>query len=478
MNKLLCFEPMGVFKYFENICSVPHGSGNTDAIRDYLIGFAVEHGFKYYTDKANNVIIYKKATHGYKNSETVILQAHMDMVCQKTEDSPVDFEKDGLDLYVEDDFVKARGTTLGADNGIGVAMMLAILSDNSLEHPTLECVFTSDEEIGMLGALELDISVLKGKRMINLDGGGENSVLISCAGGADFKAVFECERKEAEGTALELSLSGLPGGHSGTQINKNYGNANALMIKILRNAYDKCSFEIIGINGGNKANVITPCCKAYVISDNPECAISVFNTIAQDTKKDIQAINPDMEFSVAVAERHNRRAIADTAELLEFAAQLPSGVIAMSKGMEDLVETSANFGIVSTEDSALAFTVSVRSCVQSELDSVLSKLNALCAKYGCTCSVSGIYPPWQLKKDTYLQKAYARCHDGKTDGPAVFRAIHAGLECGIFDSAIDCLDCISVGPNMYSIHSASERLSISSTKRVYEIVTEVLKNCK
>lgn len=478
MRKLENLKPQDVFKYFEDISTIPHGSGNTGPIRDYCVNFAKEHGLRYHTDELNNVVIYKDASAGYENSPAVILQAHTDMVCQKTDDCTIDFEKDGLDLFVDGDLVGAKGTTLGADDGIGMAIILAVLADNTLSNPPLECVFTSDEEVGMYGAHALDMSKLSAKKMINIDGGGQNSALISCAGGANFEAEFDYERAERKGTVLKINLGGLPGGHSGGQINKGFANANALMIKILNSVYSKESFEIISINGGNKTNVITTSCEAYVACKNPDSLISALEIVANDAKKDIVQNNPDMEFSVTKEDKLSCKSIVNTGDFLNMASNLPSGVIDMSAEIENLVQTSANLGIIATEDTKITFVVSVRSCVKDELARVLHELDDLCTSYGAKCSVSGEYPPWQLKKDTELQKAFALACVAKTGKDASFTATHAGLECGIFDSAIDGLDCISVGPIKFDIHSSSERLSISSTQVFYEIITEVLKNCK
>ncbi len=479
MRKLENLKPQAVFKYFEDIASIPHGSGNTGPIRDYCVNFAKEQGLRYHTDDLNNVVIYKDGSAGYENSPAVILQAHTDMVCQKTDDCTIDFEKDGLDLFVDGDLIGAKGTSLGADDGIGMAIILAILADTTFVNPPLECVFTSDEETGMYGAHALDVSKLTAKKMINIDGGGVNLALASCAGGADFKAVFDYERVEAKGTVLRLYLSGLPGGHSGSQINKGFVNANTLMMKILNDVYSKRKFEIISLNGGNKTNVITPSCEAYVSCENPDSLISVLEATANAFKKEIEQNNPDMELAVTREENSGYKAIANTKDFLEMATKLPSGVLAMSDLMENYVQTSANLGIVkSSPDTAITLVISVRSCVKDEHSTVVKGLEKLCTSYGAKCSVSGEYPPWQYKKDTELQKTFAAACLSAIGKEAIITATHAGLECGIFDSAIDGLDCISTGPRKIDIHSPSERLSISSTQEYYEIITEVLKNCK
>ncbi len=478
MSVLSDVQPKNVFEFFEEIASIPHGSGNMEQISDYCVNFAKKRNLECFRDEARNVIIKKGPSKGYENSVPVILQGHIDMVCQKTEDSKTDFTKDGLCLYVEDGFLKAKGTTLGADNGIGAAMMLAILDDDTLMHPPIECVFTTDEEIGMLGALALDMSCLKGKRMINIDGGGEKTVTISCAGGADFETLFPYEAKKAWGTEITVTVSNLPGGHSGTQIHKKYENANSLMTKVMFSAYNECRFEIIDIEGGNKTNVITPSSRAKIVAEDVPKTLSVFHRILGDVKAQIKENNPDMVFSVEVGSYSSYDVMGNTKAFLDFASSLPSGVIKMSDLTENLVETSANFGIVQTQPQQIKVVVSVRSCVRKELDRMLEELKEKADKYGAVNSVSGIYPPWELKKDTHLQKVYGKCLEDKLGTAPIFMAIHAGLECGIFDSAIDGLDCISVGPDAFDIHSPQERLDISSAKRVYEIISEVLKNLK
>jgi len=478
MKKLSNLKPYKVFEYFEDICSIPHGSHNPDKICDYLTAFAKSRSLDFRVDGANNVVILKKASKGYENSPSVILQGHIDMVCQKTDDSPIDFEKDGLDIYVEDGFVKARGTTLGADNGIAVAMMLSILDDENLMHPKLECVFTSDEEVGMLGALKLDISELESKRMINLDGGGENNVCISCAGGADVRLLCERSPKNVCGTVVTAALCGLPGGHSGVQINSGRKNANFLMSKILKDVYDECPFDIISLNGGNKTNVITPQCTAVLVTQEPTILADALKCRAEEIRAQIKDMNPDMEFKIVTGAEGDYSVFDGGCELVEMLSCAPNGVIAMSCDIEGLVETSANIGIVAVSDTRAEIVISVRSCIKSSIDEIIDNMKDMAKRLGYTHSVSGAYPPWELKKDTELQRIYARCHSMFSDVPAGFSAIHAGLECGIFDSSIDGLDCISIGPNMYAIHSTSERLDIASTQKVYEIISEVLKNCK
>lgn len=261
MAKLDSLKPLNVFKYFEEICNIPHGSENMDAISEYCVKFAENHSLKYIRDDANNVIIFKSATDGYENAEPVILQGHLDMVCQKTEESNIDFMKDGLDLYVDGDFVKAHGTTLGADNGIAVAMILAILESDEISHPEIQAVFTTDEEIGMVGAGKLDMSVLTAKKMINLDAEEDDAITVSCAGGSDFKAVIPVNRVKQTGTKITVTLKGLKGGHSGVEIDKGRVNADVLAGRFLNHMSNIADFDIIAINGGDKGNAIPNLCR-------------------------------------------------------------------------------------------------------------------------------------------------------------------------------------------------------------------------
>ena len=477
MGKLSHLKPENVFKYFEEISSIGRGSGNMDAISRYCTEFAQKNSLRYIIDDSKNVIIFKPASKGYENASPVILQGHLDMVCQKDNGCSIDFEKDGLDLYIDDSFIKAKGTTLGADNGIAVAYMLAILSDNSLCHPPLECVFTTDEEVGMLGALKLDTSVLKGRKMINVDGGGEKTVLVSCAGGADFSAAMPIKHKEVRGSRIDIILSGLAGGHSGTQINSGGRNANAFMARILKNVYAGQKFEIIELNGGDKTNVITTSCKVSVVTGNPENFEDELYKEFEKAEKLVIDGNPDIKLEIKRGNESDYSVMENGMDLICCIESLPDGVIAMSKDMEGLVETSANAGIVKTTENRAEVILSVRSSINSEMQRVLGDVSLISEKYGFTHSTSGMYPPWELKKDSPLQRLYGQCAKEVTGNMPKFCAVHAGLECGVFSSAIPSLDCISVGPNMYDIHSTSERLDINSASRVYEIISEVLKNC-
>lgn len=480
MRKLENLEPNRVFKYFEEISKVPRGSGNMDKISEYCMEFAKKHSLEAICDDANNVIIFKAGTKGYENSEPIILQGHLDMVCQKEQDRDIDFEKDGLDIYVEGDFIKAKGTTLGADNGIAVAIILAILESDSFEHPPIEAVFTSDEEIGMIGALKLNIDNLKGKKMINLDSEDPQKITVSCAGGSDFKMIIPVNRKKAEGEKIVLTVKGLKGGHSGVMINSGRVNANILMARILNYASNIAEFDIISINGGDKGNAIPLLSVAEIVTNDGDELIGKLKEYAAVIKKEISVRESGFEFEIKTIEKGSFNIIeGDLKEkLIYMLLCAPNGVIEMSREIENLVETSLNLGILKTEEDKIIALFSLRSNKQSALSFLEEKMKTYSKCIDCQVETGGHYPPWEFKDNSNLQRIYKDKFKEKFGFEPEIEAIHAGLECGIFSSTIDGLDCISVGPVMMNIHTTKECLSISSTKDTFEIILNVLKACK
>ena len=466
-----------IFKYFKEICAIPHGSGNMNAIADYCVDFARKHCLKVLRDKADNVIIYKDATKGYEKEETVILQGHLDMVCQKDEGVVIDFEKDGLDVYTDGDYIKAKGTTLGADNGIAVAMILTLLESDTYEHPALEAVFTTDEEVGMIGAMQLDFSALKGTRMINIDSEDENILTVSCAGGSDFEMRLPLNRHEVKGTALKLVVRGLQGGHSGVEIDKGRVNANVLMARILNFANKTSDFSLVSADGGDKANAIPAYSQVSVVSDKGEDLAVKLKEYAEVIREEIKFREPDFEFDVEIEGKGAFDAISsEQKDKIIFALLCaPGGVEEMSVEIENLVETSLNLGILKTGDKELLMHFALRSNKTSALMFLESKLEVFAGMCSFAVKKFGHYPPWEFKSDSVLQKKYKDVYKAKTGREIKVEAIHAGLECGVFASAISGLDCISVGPQMYDIHTPRERVSMSSVKEVFGIILEVLK---
>jgi len=477
MNKLAGLKPQAVFKYFEEISAIPRGSGNMNGIAKYCESFAGKHSLKCIRDELNNIIIYKNGTKGYEDAEPVILQGHLDMVCQKEEDCPIDFEKDGLDIFVDGDYIKARGTTLGADNGIAVAMIMAILASDDIAHPPVEALFTTDEETGMYGASALDGSLFKGKKLINLDSEEQDKLTVSCAGGSEFKLEIPVERKNETGTKITISLSGLKGGHSGIEIDKGRINASVLAGRFLS---ELSEFHLISITGGDKSNAITNACKIEILSNNPDETVNVINKCADIVKKEISDIEPKFEISVTVGE-NGKFKVADKGakDKLCFALMfMPNGVQSMSATISGLVETSLNLGILKTDDNKITMISALRSNKQSALDALESKLKAFAKFIDCPVETSGHYPPWEFKENSKLQKLYKECFNKKFGYEPTVEAIHAGLECGVLSSKITGLDAISIGPDLFDVHTTKEKLKISSAKEMFELVCDLIGKMK
>lgn len=476
MCKISELCPKDVFYYFSQICKIPRGSGNMSQISSFCEEFAKTNGLEYKRDSSDNVIIYKPASVGFENIDPIILQGHLDMVCQKTEDCKIYFEKDPLDIYIDGDFIKANGTTLGADNGIAVAMMLAILADKSLCHPPIEAVFTVDEEIGMLGAMALDMKLLKGKRMINMDSEDQNVVTVSCAGGSDFKAEIPLKRKKVNGTLIKLAVKGLKGGHSGVEINSGRINANLLMSRILNKLLDYVDFELVSINGGDKSNAIPLMCTAEVVTSSPELLTEKAASYADIVKDEIYDREPGFLFDAKKLSEglYDVTASPDTRLIIKHLLCVPNGVIDMSMQIHGLVETSLNLGILTTEDTKITEAFALRSNKSTALIFLEEKLCAYFSGIPCSITTGGHYPPWEYKSDSMLQKLYCEKFKNTFGTEPKIEAIHAGLECGVFASAIRDFDCISIGPEMHGIHTVNEKLSVSSTASLYKIIIELL----
>ena len=471
-------QPVGVFKYFEEISSIPHGSGNCSAIAKYCTDFAEKHSLRYVRDDADNVIIYKPATKGYENADTVILQGHLDMVLQKTPDCEIDLEKEGLELYVDGDYVKARGTTLGADNGIAVAMILAILESDNIPHPPIEALFTSDEEIGMVGALALDMGLLSGKKLINIDSEEEDILTVSCAGGSDFSITAPLNKKKAKGNLVKVILKGLKGGHSGVEIHKGRVNANILMGRLINTLKSETDFEILSVCGGDKGNAIPFMSTLSVVTNTPDQFVSLAKNCLDTVKTEISAREPNFDYEILVEDEKEHDVIGIKKELIFLLACAPNGVLKMSAEIDGLVETSLNLGVLNTGKDNLFMLFSLRSNKESALKYLEKKLTALCTFIECEIETGGHYPPWEFKKNSSLQTLHKKIYTEIYGKEPKVEAIHAGLECGVLASGIKDLDCISIGPNLYDVHTTQERLSISSTARVFELVSEILKQCK
>ena len=461
-------KPTRVMHYFEKICAIPHGSGNTDKISSFCVGFAKELGLEVIKDKLNNVIIKKPASKGYEAHPTVILQGHLDMVCEKDADSPIDFEKDGLDLKTDGDFVYAKGTTLGGDDGIAIAMAMAILEDNSLSHPPIEALFTTDEETGMYGAEGLDASVLNVKILINIDSEKEGILTVGCAGGARADIKIPLTKEAASLPAYRITLGGLKGGHSGAEIDKGRLNSNIMMGKFLN--FLPFNYYVGDIGGGLKDNAIPRITEATVFCDGDIDAVSKefvkLNKIETDDGLSVSVESCDCNECFSLA---SSKAIAD------FLCTVPNGIQAMSKDIEGLVQTSLNLGVLNIVDSCLHMTFSVRSSVNAEKYGLLDKLEKLANEFGGAFSSHAHYPAWEYRKDSPLRDIMTNVYEKMYGSTPVVAAIHAGLECGMFCDKISGLDAVSFGPDIYDIHTSRERMSVSSVARAYDYLLEVLK---
>ncbi len=480
MPKLTGLIPKRVFDYFNEICRIPHGSGDTAKIADYCMEFASAHNLEAQMDEYNNVIIRKPASKGYENAQPVILQGHLDMVCQKTEDSNIDFSKDGLDIYFEGDFVKAKETTLGADNGIAVAMVLAILEDDSISHPEIEAVFTTDEEIGMIGAVNMDMSVLKSRRMINVDTEAEDTVTVSCAGGIEFSALIPFEKENASGTAVNVNIKGLKGGHSGIEINSGRVNANLISGRFLKYMMSCSEFRLISVDGGDKSNAITPSGNIRLCVSDTELFVSKARECLEEIKEEIKAREPDFDYSISIEDDGTFEVMDnDSAQKLIYALVCtPNGVMEYSAEIDGLVETSLNLGILSTTESTVKISYALRSNKLSALNYLTEKLKAFYSVITDKSETFGFYPPWEYRENSLLRDLYTEIYKANIGELPNIEAIHAGLECGVFASRLDRLDCIAIGPSIYDAHTVNERLSISSTERIYKLILELLAKSK
>lgn len=473
-------QPKNVFRFFEEISSVPRGSGNMTKIADYCEAFAIKNSLKYVRDGADNLIIYKPATKGFENSEPIILQGHLDIVCQKTEEKVIDFTKDGLDILVDGDFVTADGTTLGADNGIAVSMILAILESDEYSHPAIEAVLTTDEEIGMIGATKLDTKLLKSKKMINLDSEEENIMTVSCAGGSDIKVVFENERETVNGTRVKVCLKGFSGGHSGVEIHKGRVNSNILAGRFLNHIKDICKIRLIKINGGDKGNAITNNTEIEICTNEPELFKSEAEKYLNLIKDEIKTRESNFKFSLEIAESAEFDVFSSKLEsdVIYSLLCVPNGVVDMSAEIENLVETSLNLGILKTTDEGVAMGLALRSNKQTALEFLEEKIKAFFASQNCKTESFGHYPSWEFNSKSTLQDLYKKTFKEVYGYDVKAEALHAGLECGVFASKIKDFDCIAIGPQMYDVHTVNERLSIKSTERIFRLLLKVLEASK
>ncbi|MDR1017151.1 MAG: aminoacyl-histidine dipeptidase [Lachnospiraceae bacterium] len=482
MSVLSNYEPKEVFKYFEELSAIPRASYDDQRASDYFVEFAKSLGLKYRQDDALNVIIWKDGTAGYENSEPVILQGHMDMVADTEPGVNHDWSKDGIDLFVEDGLIGGRGTTLGGDDAMATCMIQALLASTDIPHPPLECIITSDEEPGMIGAAALDVSDLKATKYINIDSEIEGIFIVGCCGGFEDEMSIKSVKEEVSGVKLSLSIKDYLGGHSGLEINKQRGNANKDLGRLLFKLSENIKFNLVSIEGGTAANVITKNCEAVIIvnekdvkyvSDTTE---ELFAILKNEYDKDEPAFTLSCENLGNVTEKALDK--SSTEKVVTLLEAVPNGVQTYERSIEGLPETSLNIGLVRTKEDAITIRALVRTSIESKKEAMKEKLVACSKMVGATSSYSGEYPAWQIKSGSKLVEIFSKEYEKLEGKKPEVSAVHAGLEAGLMLGKNPNFDCISFGPNVTDAHSYHERLEIASMERSWKLLKAVLADLK
>jgi len=474
-------SPKPVFTFFEELTKIPRCSGNEKQVSDYLVAFATERRLEVTQDEALNVVIKKPGTKGYEASLPVIIQGHMDMVCEKSKDSNHDFARDPLKLRIDGDFVRATDTTLGADNGIAVAYGLALLDAEDIPHPPLELLITTDEETGMHGAAALDASVLTGKTLMNIDAEDEGIFFVSCAGGVDVVTDFPTHWEPAVGEAVVIEVSGLAGGHSGMEIIKQRANAIKLLSRLLDAARTEGEIHIAEISGGSKSNAIAREARAVVTADSATVAKlpAALDARALAIKAEFAVADPGIEVTITSTATPARQLDATSTDgLVGFLVAAPNGVQSMSQELSGLVESSLNLGVLAQSGDSVALTASVRSSVDSIMVDIVGRLETLARLTNAPTSRAGVYPAWSYEADSPIRDLCVRVYKEVTGEDAQIQAIHAGLECGLLRQKLPETDMISFGPNLFNVHTTDEHLSIQSVANTWTFLTAILAELK
>ena len=477
MNVLHGLEPRKMFEIFERICAIPHGSGNMKGIADFVENFAEERRLEHHRDAADNVIIISEATPGRMAEPALILQGHLDMVCAKEDDFEFDFAAQALRLKIEDGMIGAEGTSLGADDGVAIAMMLALLDDNELSHPRLECIFTTDEEIGMIGANALDVSPLRGKRLLNLDSEEEGVITTGCAGGICMSGVFDASYEQLHGRIYRLTVQGLIGGHSGTEIIFQHANANKVLARLLTELQYRADFRLSSAEGGFFDNAIPRKAEAVCLSDSGCDAIAAaINDTAEAIKREYSVSDPGMTVTLTPEGAADCRVLTpeDQERLLFAWYQAPDGVIRMCDELDDMVETSLNLGILRLDENGMKLTFMLRSMVNSAAQELRLRLETLFAFAGGTTSVQSNYGAWEFRQDSPLRDTCVKLYEEMYGSRPLVGTIHAGLESAVIAAKLGDADCVSIGPTLRNVHTAAERLDSDSAGRVYDYVKALI----
>lgn len=485
LEKLKGLNSYEAFKYFKEMNEIPRGSGNEKGISDWLVKFAKEHNLKVIQDKALNVIIKKPGTKGYEKAPIIILQGHMDMVCEKTIAAKHDFDKDPIEFIVDGDFLKANGTTLGADDGIAVAMGLAVLASTDIPHPPIELLVTTEEETGMGGAQAIDPKDLDGRILINIDSEEEGKLLVSCAGGVREKILLPITWEEADKSFINcaITLRDLNGGHSGMEINKGRGNANKIMGRFLMDLRSVIDFKINSISGGAKNNAIPRDADAILSFRENDKGIVIekvaqWNSILID---ELVGVDPDVKLAVEMLDTKVPKIFSSdtTTKALQLLFLIPNGIQSMSMAIEGLVQSSTNIGVLTTTKENVVFDSAVRSSVKTLKKAICDETIVLAEMVGATIEFQSDYPEWQYNPDSEIRKVLEKVYADLFGKKPEIAAIHAGLECGLISEKFQGkIDQISFGPNVYDVHTPKEHLSISSTDRMWSYLVEILKEIK
>ena len=479
--------PEKVFHYFAEISKIPRASKKEKEISDWLVKFAKERKLKVIQDEHYNVIIKKKATEGYEDFSPLILQGHMDMVWEKNKDTEFDFSTQGIELVIDGDFLKANGTTLGADNGIAIAYALAILDSDDIKHPALEVVITTDEEDGMSGVANLDFDEFDGKTLINLDTEEYGEVYVSSAGGTrtETKFIFETKKIGNGYTPISIEVKGLSGGHSGAEIHKNLGNSIKILSEVLYHLSKRYEMSLIHIDGGGKVNAIPREAVAEIavkldgdsIDELKKLAGLAFENILKDFK--VSDKSPILAIE-KIEEKNLGISLGDTLNIINFLHEVPNGVLEMSKHIEGLVETSINIGFISTEivDGNVKIRIKslARSMANDPLNKLVEEITDLTRKHDANIKIAASNPSWEYKEDSKIRELIAKSFKEITGNEPVIKAIHAGLECGVFTQNIKGADVVSIGPNIYGAHTPEERMDIKSVDETWEWLLKILEN--
>ena len=471
-------KPERVFHYFEEICNIPHPSYHEEKISAYLVEFAKAHNLEYYTDELYNVIMIKEASEGMEKVAPIILQGHMDMVAEQEPDCTKDMLTEGLDLEVVDGYVTAKGTTLGGDDGIAVAMALALLEDETLKHPRLEVIITVSEEVGMEGAAGIDVSMIKGRKLLNLDSEEEGHFLAGCAGGCRMELEYAAKKEQVKGNLVSVEINDCTGGHSGTEIDKGRANATLMVNRMLAAAIEVAEVQLVDFVGGTKDNAIPRATSAKVVTTAE--AVKAMEAEAAAIKNEFAVTDPEMKIEIKNEGELLVEAVnaADTKRMIQLLSCMPDGVQAMSHDIEGLVETSLNLGILKLTEEGLNFACALRSSVDSAKAALMRKVSMVGNAFGCKISTHGQYPAWEYKRDSSFRDELVALYEEMTGEKALVETLHAGVECGLLASKLPGLDAVSIGPEMHDIHTPKERLGIASTERIYNYVRRVIETSK